>query len=149
MPAVPRFPRRTSALRPLAFAALFGLLATPAFAEDVPGASDLLNRANAAFAAERMVAPPGDNALELTLAARELDPSSERVREGLNDLYPLVVAAIERDLRAGREAEAMRVIGLLERAVPNSLAARQFRTRIDRRVGGPSSASVGTIALNR
>lgn len=149
MPAVPRFPRCTSALRPLAFAALFGLLATPAFAEDVPGASDLLNRANAAFAAERMVAPPGDNALELTLAARELDPSSERVREGLNDLYPLVVAAIERDLRAGREAEAMRVIGLLERAVPNSLAARQFRTRIDRRVGGPSSASVGTIALNR
>lgn len=149
MPAVLRSPRRTVDLRPFAFAALFGLLAGPAFAEDVPGASDLLQRANAAFAAERMVAPPGDNALEFTLAARELDPNSERVREGINDLYPLVVAAIERDLRAGREAEAMRVIALLERAVPNSLAARQFRTRIDRRVGTPAPASVGTIALNR
>jgi|GEM_PF-2935816 len=113
-----------------------------------PTAADLLARANAAFAADRMVAPAGDNALEWTLAAGAIDPDSARVREGINDLYPLVVAAIERDIRSDREAEALRVIALLERAMPNSLAARQLRAKLDRRNGSstaPVTAQVGVV----
>lgn len=111
-----------------------------------PTAADLLARANAAFAAERMVAPAGDNALEWTLAAAAVDPGSTRVREGINDLYPLVVAAIEREIRGDRETEARRMIGLLERAMPNSLAARQLRAKLDRRAGSSVASTTGEAA---
>lgn len=122
------------ALRLLAALAL-GLSLASAAAAEATGASSYLSRANAAFAADRMVAPAGDNALEWTLAARAVDPDSERVREGLNDLYPLVVAAIDREIARGNAAEALRVITLLEAAIPNSLAARQARARLEARVG--------------
>ncbi len=111
-----------------------------------PTAADLLARANAAFAADRMVAPAGDNALEWTLAASAVDPDSARVREGINDLYPLVVAAIEREIRGNREAEALRVIALLERAMPNSLAARQLRAKLERRSGASTTPGAAQVA---
>ena len=140
MPASPST-RRLSAL--LAALALGMALAAPAVAEP-PGAADHLARANAAFAADRMVAPAGDNALEWTLAARAVDPDSERVREGLNDLYPLVVAAIDREIARGNADEALRVIGLLEAAIPNSLAARQARARLG--VAGAAAPQVAALA---
>lgn len=126
------FPR--NATRLLAALAL-GLSLAGAVAAETNGASGYLARANAAFAAERMVAPAGDNALEWTLAARAVEPGSERVREGLNDLYPLVVAAIDREIARGNAGEALRVIGLLEAAIPNSLAARQARAKLEARIG--------------
>ncbi|MCE3002015.1 MAG: hypothetical protein LW860_04825 [Xanthomonadaceae bacterium] len=126
------FPR--TAQRLLA-ALLLGFALTGAAAADTNGASTYLSRANAAFAADRMVAPAGDNALEWTLAARAVEPESERVREGLNDLYPLVVVAIDREIARGNAAEALRVIALLEAAIPNSLAARQARAKLEARVG--------------
>jgi protein TonB len=127
MPAFPNLARRFPAV--LAALAL-GLALTGPVAAEPAGAADYLARANAAFAAERMVAPAGDNALEWMLAARAVEPDSERVREGLNDLYPLVVAAIDREIARGNSAEALRVIALLEAAIPNSLAARQARARL-------------------
>lgn len=129
MPAFPRSARRLCA------ALLLGLAFTAAAAAEPTGAASYLARANAAFAADRMVAPAGDNALEWTLAARAVEPESERVREGLNDLYPLVVAAIDREIARGNTAEALRVIALLEAAIPGSLAARQARARLEARVG--------------
>lgn len=141
MPAFPNLARPLSA----AFAALtLGFaLAAPATAE-TGGAAAYLARANTAFAADRMVAPAGDNALEWTLAARAVDPTSERVREGLNDLYPLVVAAIDREIARGNRAEALRVIALLEAAIPNSLAARQARARLG--VAAPAAPQVAALA---
>lgn len=126
------FPRST---RRLLAALMLSLSMTGAAAAEPTGASNYLARANAAFAADRMVAPAGDNALEWTLAARAVEPGSERVREGLNDLYPLVVAAIDREIARGDAGEALRVISLLESAIPNSLAARQARARLEARVG--------------
>jgi protein TonB len=123
--------------------ALGTLLAGPVVANPA-AAADHLARANAAFAAERMVAPPGDNALEWMLAARAVDPTSERVREGLNDLYPLVVAAIDREIARGNRGEALRIIGLLEAAIPNSLAARQARARLG--VAAPTAAAAPQVA---
>lgn len=135
--------RGKTTLKSILLASALGLAALPALAQstDAAGAAGLLARANAAFAAERMVAPAGDNALEWTLAAREVEPDSTRVREGLNDLYPLVVAAIEREIRADRYNEALRVIDLLDRAIPNSLAARELRAKVARRSGAVTSAA--------
>lgn len=142
MTALARTVRRILAALAVTFA-----LAAPA-AATATGAADYLARANAAFAADRMVAPAGDNALEWTLAARAVEPDSERVREGLNDLYPLVVAAIDREIARGDIAEALRVIALLESAIPNSLAARQARARIDAR-GGRAATQVAAVGSTR
>lgn len=115
-----------------------------------PGsAAAALSRANAAFAGNRIVSPAGDNALEWTLTARDVDPKSVRVREGLNDLYPLVVAAIEVSIREGRAADAARVIDLLDRAMPGSLAARELRAKLSRRASVRSSQSVRVAAVDR
>ena len=126
-----RFIRTVKALAFACVATSFTALAqsTP----DNNSASAALSRANAAFASNRMVSPAGDNALEWTLTARELDPESVRVREGINDLYPLVVGAIEASIRDGRSSEATRIIDLLDRAMPGSLAARELRAKLSRR----------------
>jgi protein TonB len=139
MPAFPHPARRLLAALAIALAV------TGAAAADAGSAATYLSRANAAFAAERMVAPAGDNALEWTLAARAIDPDSERVREGLNDLYPLVVVAIDREIARGDAGEALRVIGLLEAAIPNSLAARQARAKLEARIG---RAALSVAALD-
>lgn len=134
--------RTALALAVALFGSSFGALAQSSSGEISAAAA--LSRANAAFASNRMVAPAGDNALEWTLTARELDPKSVRVREGLNDLYPLVVAAIEVSIREGRAADAARVIELLDRAMPGSLAAREFRAKLTRR-GAVQSVRVATV----
>ena len=125
------------------------LLATPLGApaqstRPADTAAGALARANAAFANDRIVAPPGDNALEWTLTARELDPTSVRVRDGINDMYPLAIGAINAAIRSGRTSEAIRVIDLLERAIPGSLAARELRAKADPR--GTSTAPAVRVA---
>jgi hypothetical protein len=149
----PSIRNKRSGMRRWLIACIVGLaLGASASAQPGPNptASDLLARANAAFAADRMVAPPGDNALEWTLAARAVEPDSARVREGINDLYPLVVAAIDREIRRDRYTEAQRMIALLEHAMPNSLAARELRAKLDRRTGGTIPANADQItALQR
>lgn len=127
-------PTHRPALRRFGFA-LALLLAAMSAAQAADSSATLLARANAAFAAERMAAPAGDNALEWTLAARDLEPGSERVREGINDLYPLVVVAIDREIARGNATEAARMIVLLDRAIPGSLAARQLRDKLTARFG--------------
>jgi protein TonB len=129
-------PRTTPsrALRSVGFALVL-LLAGAATVQATDNSATLLARANAAFAAERMAAPAGDNALEWTLAARDLEPGSARAREGINDLFPLVVAAIDRAIARGDATEAGRMILLLDRAIPGSLAARQLRDKLVARFG--------------
>lgn len=127
---------------PLACAALLALCVADASASS-SAAADYLARANAAFAANRTVAPQGDNALEWTLAAQAVEPQSERVREGLNDLYPLVVTAIDRRITTGDTAEALRLIVLLETAMPSSIAARKARARL----GAPAGSTRPALAF--
>jgi protein TonB len=122
------------ALRSFGFAIAM-LLAGATAAQATDSSATLLARANAAFAAERMAAPAGDNALEWTLAARDLEPGSARVQEGINDLFPLVVTAIDRAIARGDADEAGRMILLLDRAIPGSLAARQLRDKLVARFG--------------
>jgi protein TonB len=127
-------PTLLRAMRPFGFS-LALLLAGIATAQAADSTAALLTRANAAFAADRMASPAGDNALEWTLAARDIDPASERVREGINDLYPVVVVAIDAEIARGTASEAARMIQLLDRAFPGSLAARELRAKLVARFG--------------
>jgi periplasmic protein TonB len=96
-------------------------------AEDVTAT---LARANAAFVANRLVAPAGDNALELFLAVLQTDPDNGPAREAVVELFPFGVTAARRALAAGELDEAERIIDLFGRANPDSLATNELRASL-------------------
>lgn len=110
-----------------------------------PEVARLLAAGNAAFAGSRFVAPPGDNAIEHYIAARQLDPANQGVEEAVAEVFPLGVAAAERALEAGDRAEAARIIALLNRVAPDSLPVRALR---DRMVGRRTGSSVPSGAMS-
>lgn len=89
-----------------------------------------LANANQAFREERLYAPAGSNALEFFLAAREIDARNLAATEALVEIFPLALAGAEAALAAGDLAEAERILGLLDRAQPGSLAVTTTRQRV-------------------
>jgi protein TonB len=97
---------------------------------DPPGSTtQLLDRANAAFVADRLVAPPGDNALELFVAVRARDPGNGAAYAALLDLFPFVLSAIESRIARGDLSDARRVLDLIEFGMPGSAAVARLRSR--------------------
>lgn len=82
----------------------------------------LRQRARAALAAERLVEPPGDNAIELQLAILERDPDDPFARAALTELFPFALLATEQRLAAGDLAASERLVALLRRADPEAPA---------------------------
>ncbi len=80
------------------------------------------SRAEVALRAQRLFAPPGDNAFEFFLQAVQDDPADERSRTALQDLLPYAVLHIEQRLGARDRGEATRVLGLLQQAQPGAPA---------------------------
>jgi len=93
-------------------------------------ARTLLTKANAAFRANRMVAPAGDNALEHALHALQQDPSNAGATELLVDITPIAASAIEGAISAGNFAEAERVMSLLSSGNPTSLTVQSLQRRL-------------------
>jgi protein TonB len=93
----------------------------------------LLDEANAAFKAGRLIAPAGDNAIERFLRVRELEPNNLAAQEALIELFPITTAGIESALRRDEVGEAERLLGLLRRGSPDSLAVAQFGRRLEQR----------------
>jgi hypothetical protein len=130
---------------------LAALLASPAAtgAPDTPrvdslpsgGGStrSLVVQANEAFRRGAFVAPVGDNALELLIAARDVDPSDASVEVALLELFPIALAAADAQIAAGRRSEAARIVALIDRAVPNSTTVARMRRqlRVPDQVGVP------------
>jgi protein TonB len=92
--------------------------------------AELMRRANAAFRAERIAAPAGDNAIELFLAVRAREPRHPGLAEALGDLMPLANFAFEGALRQGDSAEAERVLDLLARIDESSMVTRRARAQL-------------------
>lgn len=101
-----------------------------------PEVARLVAEGNAAFAASRFVAPPGDNALERYIAARQIDPENVGAKEAIVEVFPLGVAAAEQALAAGDRTEAARIIALLQRASPDSIPVRALQDRMAGRAVG-------------
>lgn len=114
--------------------------ATPAFARDdlridSPSASGestrgLVVQANAAFRRGEFVAPAGNNALELLVAARDLDPSDSSVQVAILELFPVALRLADAQVAAGHRAEAARIVALIDRAVPNSTTVAKLRREL-------------------
>lgn len=97
---------------------------------DPKSTAQLMARANAAFAANRWVAPPGDNALELFVLLQESGERQAAAQEALVELFPIAVRIAKADVQSDRLDEAERILNLLERATPNSLAVLDLRNKL-------------------
>lgn len=133
------------------FAALFASHCTPCASETpradsppVRGGStrSLVVQANEAFRRGAFVSPAGDNALELLIAARDLDPSDRSVEVALLELFPIALAAADAHVVAGRRGEAARIVALIDRAVPNSTTVARMRRQLH--VPGQSDVALVT-----
>jgi protein TonB len=105
-----------------------------------PEVSRLVGEGNAAFAASQFVTPPGDNAMERYLAALQLDPSYLGAKEALVEVFPAATAAAERAIDAGDTREAARIIALIQRVSPESMAARTLQERLAKRAIGAAQS---------
>lgn len=91
-----------------------------------------LKLANAAYLANHIVAPAGDNALEHALKARDINVDSAGAAEMLTDIAPTIAAQVQAMINAGNLAEADRVLNLLRRASPDSLTTLSLQRQRDR-----------------
>jgi periplasmic protein TonB len=104
-----------------------------------------LKMANAAYQANRIVAPEGDNALEHALRARQANPNSAGATELLTDIMPLVTTQVQAMISARQWVEADRVIALLQKAHPNSLTTLSLSRQL---TSASRTVAVNAIASN-
>ncbi len=93
-------------------------------------AAELMRRANDAFRANRIASPARNNAIEIFLAVREVDPQHPGLSEVLVELMPLANFALEAAIRNRDPAEAERLLGLLTRLNSESAVTQSARTQL-------------------
>lgn len=91
---------------------------------------DALKQANAAYQANRIVMPAGNNALEYALRAREINANSPGAAELLTDIMPMVTSQVQTMIAERRLDEAARVITLLQQANPDSLTTLSLNRQL-------------------
>jgi protein TonB len=120
-------------------AAATGTEAAPAAVEAAPAVAapdpnetpeQIATRADAAVDAQRLFAPPGDNAFELYLRVLEATPDQPLARNALTDLFPYAVMHVEQRLGANDPDDAERVLALMEKANPEAPALPRLRTAV-------------------
>lgn len=86
--------------------------------------ADLMRRANNAFLANKILSPVEDNAVELFLKVRDLDPQHPGLGEALVEIMPLANYGFESALRSGDVPEADRLLVLMQRLNAESHAVK-------------------------
>ncbi|WP_109124623.1 energy transducer TonB [Dyella sp. C11] len=123
------------------------------------GTDDLLQHARDAMAAQRLLAPAGNNAIEFYLAVLKREPGNRVAQDALREVFPFAAHAAEQTIDTGDDAEAQRQIDLLTRADPQNYTvtllqaklqaqraavaqqAQQAQQQANRREPSPSSTS--------
>jgi len=103
---------------------------TPAEAAPVP-VDQLLKNASLAVNEDRLVAPTGNNAVEYYLAVTAQEPNNVQATQGLVDIFPLAAQIAEREIAQRNVEEGDRIVGLLDRASPNSYTVTTIRAKLD------------------
>ena len=104
--------------------------AAPVEAAPQLGIDELLRRARQALTEDRLVTPPGDNAIEYYLQVLAQEPANPQATQALVDVFPLAAGIAERALAQRQVDEAARVIGLLDRVDPRSYTVATLRTKL-------------------
>lgn len=90
----------------------------------------LQKAARAAYNAQRLYAPAGDNAMEYYLALREKQPDNPAASSALSDLMPYALIATEQSIAREDFVEAQRLYALLEKADPQAPALPRLKQSI-------------------
>lgn len=91
----------------------------------------LFKEARTALNEQRLVSPPGNNALEFYLKILERDPTNSGARDALRELFTFAASAAEQDINARNIDNANRVIELLTKADPNNYTLTILRSKLD------------------
>jgi len=94
---------------------------------------ELYGRAREAMAAQRMVAPAGDNALEYYLAIVEKEPGNAGARDALRELFPFASGTAEQEINQGNLEEAARIVAALALADPENYSLTILRGKLEAR----------------
>ena len=108
----------------------------------------LLASASAAFSADRLVAPAGDNAIEYYLAVLGAEADNVQATQGLVDLFPLGVSIAEKEIAARNVEEATRIVGLLDESSPGSYTVQKLKSRLAATQGLPEEYVDGPFATS-
>lgn len=92
---------------------------------------DLLSAARAAYAAHKLVAPAGDNAMEYYEAVLDKDPKNQVAKDALRETFPFGVPDVEKAISANNFDEATREIGVLAKADPTNYTLTLLRSKLD------------------
>lgn len=91
----------------------------------------LYRAARGAMSENRMVAPPGNNALEFYLAIMAKQPDDTGAIEAVRELFPFATGSAEDQINQGNYDEAGRIIGLLAKADPSNYSLTILRSKLD------------------
>jgi protein TonB len=108
-----------------------GVAASTARAQATQRLEILVARASAAYNRGQITAPAGEGAMELFLAVREQAPGNAVATEALAEMLPLAADTARAALGRADNDEARRILGLMERAAPESHATRSVRSELD------------------
>lgn len=93
----------------------------------------LYRAARGAMSENRMVAPPGNNALEFYLAIMAKQPDDTGAVDAVRELFPFATGSAEDQINQGNYDEATRIIGLLAKADPSNYSLTILRSKLDAR----------------
>lgn len=91
----------------------------------------LFKEARTALNDQRLVSPPGNNALEFYLKILEKEPTNSGAQDALRELFTFAASAAEQDINARNIDNANRVIELLTKADPNNYTLTILRSKLD------------------
>lgn len=87
--------------------------------------------ARKAMADNRMVSPPGNNALEYYLKILEKRPDDSGAKDALRELFPFATAGVEDQINQDNMDEATRIMDLLAKADPSNYTLTILRSKMD------------------
>jgi len=93
----------------------------------------LYGEARKAMADNRMVAPPGNNALEFYLRILDKQPDNTNAKDALRELFPFATAGVEDQINQNNMDEATRIMDLLSKADPSNYTLTILRSKMDAR----------------
>jgi protein TonB len=121
----------TSATTAPADAAQAAAAAVDAPVADTLSVNDLYKEARTAMSENRMVAPPGKNALEYYLAILARQPEDAGATDALRELFPFATGSAEEQINSGDFDEADRIMTLLAKADPSNYTLTILRSKLD------------------
>ncbi len=103
--------------------------------------------AMSAYKAGKLVAPAGENALELYLAALQSKPDDFGAQEAVMELVPVAMSALESAMAASAALEVERLLSLLERADPSAARVAALKQRWQSNLAQQASAAAAASSL--